>query len=287
MDKDKLPTDISSIPEADRELFEEKGQETPKPDVKPEVETPKPEKVEEVKPKAEDTEKETHKTDTPKQPPKQFVGVPIHQANAWRKKAQELEKELTELKNKLATTEQKNEDADNLLKSWGEKYGLSDEQLTPYKELVENIISPFKTKLSALDEYEKKSKEEKERDEALKAYNQYFDEAFDQLKEDIQKEHTDISDGEVELMRQNLKLKIEKEGLYSTPINLVYKAFSDFRPEPKKKTIEPSGRTSAVKSIDKNSEKDLAEALSRGDIDLDEVDAIMTKKGGGRFTVQS
>jgi len=284
--KEQLPTDINSIPEADRELFEGEGQETQtKPDVKPETPV-EPEKAEKVE-KVEDSEKETPKTDNYKQPPKQFVGVPIHQANAWRKEAQELRKELNELKSKPTTTEQKSEDADNLLKAWGEKYGLSDEQLTPYKELVENIISPFKTKLSALTEYESSLKEEKERKEAQKAYDQYFEGAFEELRGDIEKEHSDISEGELVLMRQRLKTKIEKEGLYSTPIHLIYKAYSDFRPEPKKKTIESSGRTSAVKSIDKNSEKDLAEALVNGTMDLDEIDAIMTKKGGGRFTVQS
>ncbi len=278
--KEQLPTDINSIPEADRELFEGEGQETQtKPDVQ------------------QDNEKETPQTPEPpkeeekvKEPPKQFTGVPVHQANKWRKEAQELKNKKEELEKeieRLKSTPQAKSETDDFIKKWGEKYGLSEEQIAPYRELVDSAVAPFREKLSSLDKVEQKSKEEIEQQEAKKAYDDYFTEAFASLSEEIKKEHQDISEEELELTKTKLKLKIEKEGLYATPIHLIYRGYSDFRPIPKKKTIEQSGRTSGTKSIDKNNEKDLAEALARGDIDIDEVDAIMVKKGGGRFTVQS
>jgi len=282
--KKDLPTDISKLPKEEQELFEVEGQDT---QPKPEAEKPKEEVKPDVVPKKENnSEKETPK---PKKP--DFVGVPVNQANAWRKEAKEFREKAQTLEAELLALKQKAPDiskteTDDFISEWGKKYGLEGETLTPYKELIENAIKPFKAKLSLLEKFEEKAKEESQAKEQEKAYNEYFDNSFQDFEDEIKKEHQDISEAEMLVIKNNLRLKIEKEGLYQTPIALIYKAYPEFRPSPKKKTIEPSGK-SYSKPIDKTSESDLAEALEKGDIDIDEVDKIMVKKGGGRFTTRS
>lgn len=283
----ELPTDISQIPEKDRDLFEGQGQET---QTKPEAEKPQAEVKPDATPEKENgNEKETLKPEEEKPTPAKkpdFVGVPVKQANAWRKeaaefkqKAQSLQEELDKVKTKSPDMSQS--DTDDFLKKWGEKYGLQENELEPYKELVEAATTPFKSKLSLFEKIEEREKQIQQE----KEWNDYFDNEFSTLEELIKKEHQDISETEVDILKAKLKSKIEKQGLYQTPVEIVYNAYQDFRPSPKKKTIESSGK-SPIKTIDKTSEKDLMDALASGDIDIDEVDKIMVKKGGGRFTVQ-
>ena len=194
------------------------------PETKIETEQPKEEpKVEEEKPEEKPAEEPIKET-------KNIKTIPL---SAHIRAEKEYKAKIAELTGQVERLSQNNQPpTPKELEDLFEQYQV-DESVKPFfKDLIGSIESKYSDKFKTLDEYQAKTKEQQEQQELV----DYVDKQVNEISELVQKEH---GNNAPEVLNK-LKLKILQEGLFSTPPELVYKGYDDFKPISKKMSAESS-----------------------------------------------
>jgi hypothetical protein len=236
--------DEISADDVQRALEAKNAQTTPEPtstEVKQEVQ---PEQKEPEKPQEEP------KPAPKEEPKKEFPQVPLIKFIQEEKRRKAVEAELEELKKQKAaepqgTAEPKMADYEDNLYQLALKQGWTQEQYDAKLAEARAIVSPILNQLKEVSSIRKEAEDLR----AQKEVEDYVDNNIDSIRKTIEADHPDMSDDEYLIIRGKIKNKILKEGLISTPVEMIYKASDEFRP--KKKSVEVSGKgKTGVKSVD-------------------------------------